>query len=70
MKVKSYLCTILLGENSFRKSSVLVTGNYAAPLVTVFDGLPHVTCMVLHHTVIINYSTSITYKILCHASSH
>ena len=30
----------------------------------------HVTCMALHHTVVICYSTSITYWTPCHASRH
>ena len=30
----------------------------------------HVTCMALQHTVLIRYSTSVTYRTLCQASGH
>ena len=36
----------------------------------LFFSLTHITCMALHHTVVIRYSTSVTYRTLTHASGH
>ena len=57
-------------KTPFRRNSVLLTGHHAAPVVTLFFSLTHVTCMALHHTMVIRYSTSITYGTLCHANGH
>ena len=43
---------------------------HAAPVVTLFFSLTHVSWIALHHTVVIRYSTSVTYWVLCHASVH
>ena len=52
------------------RNSALLMGHYATPVVTLFFSLTHVNCMALHHTVVIRYSTSLTHRALCHASSH
>ena len=57
-------------KTPFRRSSVLLTGHHAAPVVTLFFRVIHVTCMALHHTVVIRHSTSVTYGTLCHSSGH
>ena len=54
----------------FRRNSVLLTGYHAAPVVTLFFSHAHVTCMALHHTVVIRYSPSVIYRTLYHASGH
>ena len=51
-------------KTTFPRNSVLLKGHHAASVVTLFFSLIHVTCMALH------YSTSGTYRILCHASDH
>ena len=75
MKVNSYLWYHIRAffyqlKTPFQRNSVLLTGHHATPVVTLFFGLAHVTCMALHHTVVISYSTSVTYRTLCHASGH
>ena len=55
-------------KTPFRRNSVLLTGHHTAPVVTLFFSLTHVTCMALHHTLVIRCSTSVTYRTLCHAS--
>ena len=49
---------------------MLLTGDHATPLITLFFSLTHVTCMTLHHTVVIMYSTSVTYGTLYHSRGH
>ena len=39
-------------------------------MVILFYSLTHITCMALHHTVVIRYSTSVTYRTICHTSGH
>ena len=41
-----------------------------ALVVTLFFSLTHVTCMALHHTVVIRINNSVTYRTLCNASGH
>ena len=48
----------ILEKNSFSQKLV----------VTLFFSLTHATCMALYHTVVLRYSTSATYRILCYAS--
>ena len=54
----------------FRRNSVLLTGYHAAPVVTLSFSHAHVTCMALHHTVVISYSPSVINRTLYHASGH
>ena len=63
-------CIFLLHKNSFSEKLRVLTRNHAAPVVTLFSSLTHVICMALHHTVVIRYSTSVSYRTLCNASGH
>ena len=63
-------CIFLLHKNSFSEKLCVLTRNHAAPVVTLFSSLTHVICMALHHTVVIRYSTSVSYRTLCNASGH
>ena len=40
------------------------------PMVTLFFKLTHVTYLKLHHTVVIRYRTSVTYRTLYYAGGH
>ena len=57
-------------QKLFLRETLLLMGHHAAPVVTLLFSLTHVTCMALHYTVVIRYITSVTYKMLCHASGH
>ena len=57
-------------ETPFWRNSVLLTRHRATPVVTLFFNLTHVTYVTRHHPVVIRYSTSVTYRTLCHASDH
>ena len=54
----------------FRRNSVLLTRHHATPVVTLFFSRTHVTYVTSHYTVIIRYSTSVTYGKSCRASGH
>ena len=45
-------------------------GYHAGLVVTFFFSLTHLTCMALHHTVVIRLNTSVTYQTLCDTSGH
>ena len=49
---------------------MLLTGHHAAPVVTLVFSLTHVTYVTSHHTVVIRYSTIVTYGTLCHPRGH
>ena len=57
-------------KTPFQRNSVLVTRHHAAPVVTLFFSLTHVTYVTLHHTVVIRYNTSVTYRASCHVSGY
>ena len=57
-------------KTPFPRNSVLIMGHHDASVFTLFFSLTYVTCIGLHPTVVIRYSTSVTYRTLCHVSGH
>ena len=57
-------------KSPFWRNSLLLTRYHALLLVALSFILTHVTCMALHHTVVIRCNTSATYRTLYHASGH
>ena len=49
---------------------MLLLGHHVETVVTLIFSLTHVTCIALHQTVVIRYSTTVAYGTLCHASGH
>ena len=54
----------------FQRNTVLLIRHHAAPVVTLFFSLAYVNRMTLRHTLVIRYSTSVTYRTVFHASGH
>ena len=50
-------CTFYPIRTPFRRNSYEIP---SAPVVTLLFSLTHVTCMALHHTMVLRYSTSVT----------
>ena len=68
MKISFYLCTFFIRQKLLFGKTVI----YERPCRTSGDlvfSLTHVTCMALH-TVVIRYSTSVTWGMLRYASGH
>ena len=57
-------------KSSFFKETLLLMRHHAAPVVTLFFSLAYVNRMTLRHTLVIRYSTSLTYRRVFHASGH
>ena len=57
-------------KTPFWIDSVFLARHYAMLVVTLFLSLTHVTYVTLHHTVVIKYNSSVTYRTLCHVSGH
>ena len=69
MKVKVYLCTFFITQKPlFGEILCYLRDVMPRQWSPCFFSLTHVTCMGLHHTAVIRYSTSVTSGRLCHAS--
>ena len=72
IKVNLYLCKFFLSQRLLFGETLCYL-HYTmlrqwSPCLS--SSLTRATCMVLHHTVVVRYSTSIINRTLCHASGH